>query len=320
MLIWQYCPFGHYPPNFNMKKIIVLIIANLCSSLLYAQNQTEFHYFNKTFWADSINTLTPAVQVQPDGYLLFGKYVDIYGEYVYMRKLDLNGNSQWTRIIDDEWDENQNIDAELDIIQGGGQVITTTDNHIVLSYSKDTISMTGTRRDVYLTKLDLQGNRIWQRHFGAHNRDEICIQVIQTADGGFMIVGAQGALNGQEGSRFYVVKTDSLGILEWENNYVSNWGIAFTVQQTWWDGGYIIGGAGYTDNTEYDMWVVKITATGTLEWERNYGGINEDCSAHIFPLTSPEEYNNGEPIKYLMTGCIANIEETASALLVTQLQ
>ena len=88
-----------------------------CLWCLSVQAQTTLPLFNRTFCSDTVSTITPAVQVLSDGYLLFGNYTDDYAnEHIYMRKLDLNGYPQWLRVIDDEWDENQNIDAELGII------------------------------------------------------------------------------------------------------------------------------------------------------------------------------------------------------------
>jgi hypothetical protein len=284
-----------------MNRIIVIAILLWSSANVFAQNPL----FNQTFCTDTALTITPAVQVLPDGYLLFGQYNDVSNnERIYMRKLDLNGYPQWLRVIDDEWDNNQNIDAELNIIERGTQVLATTDNHIVLSYSKDTIALTGTSDNVYLTKLDLNGNKIWQHNYGIYNRDEICRHVIETADGGFMLVGTRGEENNEPGASFYVIKTDAAGILEWDTTYVANWGQAFSVQQTPWDGGYIIGGAGRTDTTLYDMWVIKITATGQLEWEQNFDGYEwSDCAAHVSILTTLSEYQNNQPIRYLILGC-----------------
>jgi len=37
--------------------------------------------------------------------------------------------------------------------------------------------------------------------------------------------------------------------------------------------------------------------------EKKYGGIEWDCSAYLSVLTTQEEYENGEPIEYLLSGC-----------------
>lgn len=274
-----------------------------CLWCLGVQAQTTLPLFNRTFCSDTVSTITPAVQVLSDGYLLFGNHTDYYNnEHIYMRKLDFNGYPQWLRVIDDEWDENQNIDAELGIIERGTQVTTTTDNHIVISYPKSNAA-TNWKNDVFLLKLTLTGDTVWSKHYGELGRAEICRHVIQTLDGGFMLVGTQGALNNEPGASFYVIKTDASGVMEWDTTYVSNWGQAFTVQQTPWDNGYIIGGFARTDTTLYDMWIIKIGAAGELEWQRNFdGGATNDTGASVFSLTTMEEYATNLPIKYLVLG------------------
>ena len=71
--------------------------------------------------------------------------------------------------------------------------------------------------------------------------------------------------------------------IDWTKNYGgSAWDQAESIQATL-DGGYII--AGYSRSSDinltsnfgnYDFWVVKINENGMLEWQRNYGGSNED--------------------------------------------
>ena len=63
--------------------------------------------------------------------------------------------------------------------------------------------------DVYLVKLDANGDTLWTRQFGGTNEDE-GIFVRQTADGGYIIVGS-GSNFGTGG--IYIIKTDSMGIV-----------------------------------------------------------------------------------------------------------
>lgn len=56
---------------------------------------------------------------------------------------------------------------------------------------------------------------------------------------------------------------------------------AYSVQQTS-DGGYIV--AGYTHSFgagSYDFWVLKLNSTGLVEWQKTYGGRNDDLAQSI---------------------------------------
>ena len=285
---------------------------------LHFAAQELFTYFNKTFWHDTTNTITPACKPISDGYLLFGGYIASNNEErLYVRKLDLQGNEMWIKDFDNE----QN--AELGIIESGKQVIITSDDHIVIAYPKDTFLLTLPRNNIYLTKMDLQGNRVWTHHFGIENRNEIPRQVIQTSDGGYAITGTRGMPNNETGASMYVIKTDSVGQFEWENTYVANFGQAFTIQQTWQDDGYIIGGYGKTDTSGYDMWIVKIAANGAPLWEKNYGsppGENSgDGAAFVVPITTSQEFANGQPIQYLSLGSRATGLDNSFTLSVAML-
>jgi len=83
-------------------------------------------------------------------------------------------------------------------------------------------------------------------------------------------------------------QTDCLEI-EWEHNYggsLRDW--ARSIRQTT-DGGYIV--AGYSESTDgditannggWDFWILKLDEFGELEWERSYGGSNNDQASEIW--------------------------------------
>ena len=94
-------------------------------------------------------------------------------------------------------------------------------------------------------------------------------------DGGYVAAGWTDGLDsyGQVRMRCYLVKTDSLGNLEWERTFLGD--EAHCVRPTS-DGGYILSGRGTDDAppgraTDLDQsYVVKTDASGLLEWQRFY--------------------------------------------------
>ncbi len=274
-----------------MKAIIVIAIMLWSTANVFAQNAI---YFNKTFWNDTMNILSMVAKPIQGGYLSLGSYSTLNNRYFYVRKIDLNGNTIWMKQIDNE------SNAELDVIESGKQAVITDDNHLIVVYAKDTISNTGIKDNVYLNKFDLGGNKLWSQRYGDNEANEVIRHVLPTQDKGFILAGTR--KYPAYPSAIYLIKTDSLGVLEWDSTYAHQWGQAFTVQQTWWDGGYIVGGYAKTDTTMYDMWAIKLTASGEVEWERNYGGLGNDGPAFVVPVTSPEEYANGAAIEYLLLG------------------
>ena len=118
----------------------------------------------------------------------------------------------------------------------------------------------------------------WSQTYG-ENMSDCANSVVQTLDGGYALAGYQaieGALND-----ILLAKVDHEGNLEWRRLYGgSGMDSGFSVVQAS-DGGYAL--AGYTGSYgagSTDAWLAKIDATGSLVWNRTYGGVNDDyCSA-----------------------------------------
>ncbi|TKJ39758.1 hypothetical protein CEE37_10800 [candidate division LCP-89 bacterium B3_LCP] len=131
------------------------------------------------------------------------------------------------------------------------------------------------QEDVFIVKVNSEGEIGWQRTFGGSGSD-FCESVSQTFDGGFIAAGWSNSF-GSDGYDMYLLKTDSEGSLEWQKTFGDKFGdYCYSVQQTT-DGGYILGGATNGSNTEPAyMYLVKTDERGNLEWEKTYGGGEND--------------------------------------------
>jgi hypothetical protein len=153
----------------------------------------------------------------------------------------------------------------------------------------------------------------WQKSLGGSDY-EYGYEIKQTADGGYIMVGTTVSTDGDvsfhHGSTdAWVVKLDASGALEWEKTFGgSGYDLIFSVEQTT-DGGYIL--AGFTDSTDgditttnkgiYDLWVLKLNASGTIQWQNTYGGSLVDQAQSVrqtsdggYILTGVTSSNNGD--------------------------
>ncbi len=162
--------------------------------------------------------------------------------YVYLIKVDLNGDSIWSRSyggIHDDWgaDVKRTID--------GGYIITG-----------NTRSFGAGRRDVYLIKTNSNGDTIWSKTYGADSQD-YGYSVIETSDEGYLVSGISDSFSPYYD--IYLIKTDSNSDTLWTKTIGragDDYGNSI-IQSP--DGGYII--AGYTfinSPANYDVYLIKL--------------------------------------------------------------
>src|ERR1035437_159631 len=94
--------------------------------------------------------------------------------------------------------------------------------------------------DVYLMKLDSNGNFKWRNTFGGANVNW-GYYVQQTTDSGYVIAGFTNSV-GHGGYDMYLIRTNSIGDTLWTKTYGgTDWDFAYSVSQTS-DGGFIVAG------------------------------------------------------------------------------
>ncbi len=142
--------------------------------------------------------------------------------------------------------------------------------------------------DFWIIKLNSDGTVAWQKTYGGTGQ-EWAYSIQQTADGGYIVAGVTASFSA--GLRdFWVLKLNSEGTVDWQKAYG---GIgdeyAYSIQQTA-DSGYIV--AGFTTSFGaglYDFWVLKLNSEGTVDWQKAYGGYDDDV-AHSIQQTADGSY------------------------------
>ncbi|MBK9458586.1 MAG: hypothetical protein IPN94_03925 [Sphingobacteriales bacterium] len=253
-----------------------------CTTIAKAQDTVR--YFNKTYWADTMNLLTPIGVATNNGYYLIGNCISISQTSVFVMKIDLAGNQEWWVNVDVKGNE------DIPSLQLGVQAIISKDSCLVFTYTKRVFG-NGLLRDIYLVKMRLDGTIIWNRQQVGYGEEQ-ALQVIETNDGGFALFGFQYYEN--DTTKYYLVKTDTEGVEQWHQTYVlDEHSVGLSIQQTA-DHGYIMGGYGYSNITDYDTYIVKTDSAGTIQWETNFGESHNDCGGIVNLLA-----NN----QYLITAC-----------------
>ena len=131
----------------------------------------------------------------------------------------------------------------------------------------------------------------WQRCLGGSSQDlpgnlQPSIDIFQqTPDSGFIFVAKtssnDGDVSGLHGMApdYWVVKTDRTGNIEWQRCLGGSSSEFPSSVQTTADGGYIVSGTTFSNDGDVtnfrgnsDYWVVKLSVTGTMEWQKCLGG------------------------------------------------
>ena len=190
--------------------------------------------------------------IQADGgfYVMAG-YTNSYGtggSDMYLVKVDSDGNLLWNTTYGGPENEAAN------------SIVQTSDGGFILAGHT---TSDASARSTWLVKTSSSGNMQWNATYPGQEANVI----IQTNDGGYAVAT-------RHFNAFGLIKLDSAGQVQWNRTYHGSGydANAESVIQTS-DGGYAL--AGWTKTSEAGIdspWLVKTNASGTVQWERNYGG------------------------------------------------
>ena len=211
--------------------------------------------WSKTYGGSGVEVAESVIQTSDGGYIITG-WTTSYGAGLYdafLIKTDSSGTQQWFKPYGG---------AEYEI---GFSVRQTSDGGYVTV--GETSSFGYGDNDVYLLKTDSAGNEQWYNTYGGTAQDW-GFEVEQTADDGFIITGFTSS--GSSGlDDVYVVKTDSAGMMQWQQLHGGGGQDEGNSIGLTSDGGCIVSGINTSWGAgTYDAYLIKIdgiipTATST---------------------------------------------------------
>ncbi len=245
----------------------------------------------KTLGGSKNESAQAVINTMDSGYAILGHTQSMDGDVTnksnesydyWLLKFDATNQLQWQKTYGGSED-----DRGADLIQ------TSDGGYAVIGKSKSNdldVSENAGFDDFWISKLDSSGSISWEYTFGFAGSDAP-YSIIQTNDNGYLLSGVLdvSASNGQgdrnsivsrhAGGDYWVIKLNASGIKQWSNYYGgSNTDTAYDAIQTEDDGYIIIGSSDSNDvdvsNNQggYDFWVIKISDTGALVWEKSFGG------------------------------------------------
>lgn len=272
-----------------MLQIAITLL--LCNTWVF-NAQAPLIQWQKSFGGSNQDSANYVIQTTDGGYIFTGSSNsnngDVSGNHgdfdIWVGKISPSGSLEWQKSLGGggtEWSRN------IQQTQDGGYIIAGRSN-----MNGGDVTGNHGNYDFWVVKLNANGIIQWQKSLGGSSHDDAFF-VIETSDNGFIIVGSSLSIDGDVTAshaqdNVWVVKTNAVGIIEWQKTYGgSNNEIAKHIEPTS-DGGYIL--TGYSDSNDgdltfnnggLDVWVFKIDSIGNIIWQKSYGGSENEVGECI---------------------------------------
>jgi len=260
--------------------------------------------FAQNFGGQKNESGQSVVSTPDGGYAILGYTQSIDGDITdktedsfdfWLLKFNNLNELQWSKTYGGTLDDRGN---DIVATQDGGFAITGYG-----SSNDNDISVNNGNQDFWISKLDFLGNIEWEKSFGFSGSDR-AYSIIQTQDQGYLISGvldvsasagegnSKGYFIEHAGGDYWAIKLDTNGNQEWTKYFGGNlsddpYGITQTS-----NGNFILVGASDSNDVDitnnkgsYDYWVVSISNSGLLLWEKNFGGTEIDEARGIVNTT-----------------------------------
>lgn len=265
----------------NLLKLLTLLFATNCFS------QAPIIEWEKSFGGSNLDYPRNALVTSDGGYILFGNTQSNDGDVtnnhggsdLWIVKMSGSGTLQWQKTLGGSGNEY------------GESIRETADGYIIVGYTYsnngDVVGHHGGGNpDAWIVKLNTSGVIQWQKTLGTTDL-ETGRNIIATADGGYIVVAEKSVTIVQgpttySTTQYWIIKLDATGTVQWEKVYggIGN-SKPYDVLQTD-DGGYVVIGetsahdrdvvGNHAPLESVDIWMLKLTPTGEISWQKCYGG------------------------------------------------
>jgi predicted secreted protein len=174
-----------------------------------------------------------------------------------------------------------NVLSQKTYVEGEAFTISQTSDGGVLVGAAGVGSGQAGGANFWLLKLDAAGAIQVQESVGGDG-DDIGLAAQETPDGGYILAGPSNSFGGG-GYDAWIVKLSSAGAVEFQKSFSGNGDDFVGSIYHLPGGGYMA--SGFTNSFGAgggDLWLLKLDALGNIEFQKTYGGRNDDF------LNSPE--------------------------------
>jgi hypothetical protein len=226
----------------------------------------------------AVHNVFTLAQTSDGGYILGGWFLIFQVELnCLLVKIDSRGEVLWERKYGGSGDESIRFIRHT---SDGGYVFAGPSTSPV-SRNKEAPHFGG--EDVWVVKVDAQGNKQWERSFGGAG-DDSPAGLWQVPDG-YLLATKASTVSGDGG--FWLIKLDPQGEQEWKRSLAGESQYFRTAIERAKDGGFVFAGASGNGASPFggqDGLLMKVDAQGAEQWVRFFGGTDFD-SLHSIVMT-----------------------------------
>jgi von Willebrand factor type A domain-containing protein/type IX secretion system substrate protein len=201
---------------------------------------------------------------------------------IYIEKNDFDGTIEWKKNYGGIKDEHAK------------SILQTKDGGYIIGGRKDTI-YEDISKDYLAIKLDIGGLVQWEKFYGGSG-DDICTNVIQTKDGGYLLAGQSSSRDYDISEYFgwhsniWLLKLNSKGEKLWDKTYGGSKEDSFISIVENSDGTFAL--VGYAESTDGNLncktkgtfVVLKLDQDGEKIWQQDFIGTSDEKSGSIAAL------------------------------------
>jgi hypothetical protein len=241
--------------DITVEKFYQITVQDIYGLESHSNTISSIIKFTFLFGEEDMNNTGQDVQQTEDGgYVIIGTSGKNGGDALLI-KTDAVGKEEWRKEFDDpQTGGNRQLPYSIQLTSEGGFIIAGVNSNYP-----------------WLLKTDANGEQEWRYKYRdvGHYGGGSAFYAQQTSDGGYMMVAQGRKKEDDNKTSFWLVKTTSQGIKEWDKYYyyVEDYDSqAHSGQQTS-DGGYVIGGK---ENKTHNGFIIKTDSEGNEQWRKLY--------------------------------------------------
>lgn len=252
--------------------------------------------WEKTYGGTNVEQYPLIKPTKDGGYIIFSESLSDDGDVgknngnidYWLLKIDSVGTIEWSKVYGGQ---HTDYASWVEETPDGGYIIVGSTS----SDDGDVGPRDAIWSDVWVLKLDKNGNIEWKKTYGGSDSD-FAIGVVVTEDNGYIVSGYSESKDGNvpknRGSRdIWVFKINALGNVVWSRTYGGTEIDQSTTMDKTKDGGVIIAGRTRSDfggmdynRGGWDYFVLKLDSKGLQQWLKIYGGEDSDTPKSIIEL------------------------------------